>query len=84
MATINWKASAQRAQAEGYLPGNHWEQMLRRGMNDSLKVELQRTGDLEAYLQTRTHRAMEEYDRLLEEGTPPQTARELALEDLLG
>lgn len=79
----NWKALAAKAVEEGYFPGS-WEGMLRKSIeraNPALVKEL--GADFPAYLIVCTARARDLNETLLEQGTPPQDARNLALQDLL-
>jgi hypothetical protein len=49
----SWKTRAKAAVKAGYIPGNAWERMLARHLNRLFPekvAELQKTGDLEAYL----------------------------------
>ena len=80
----DWKAKA--AALKDYPAGNPWEQMLRRALlraNPRLVGELAATKDLEPYLRVMTAGAMDYADQLEKQGTPPDVARELAMEYLL-
>ena len=80
----DWQATAARLIRNGYAPGNAWENLLRRSLaasNPGLERELGPA--CPAYLAVRTARAKEMYERLLGQGTDPQTARELAMAELL-
>ena len=82
----DWKALAAEALKQGYLKNNPWERMLRRHLLrlfPELVEELQQERSLEAYLQAQTYDAMCYAERLEDQGTPPEVARELALERLL-
>lgn len=86
MATTktNWQQAAETALQEGYRPGNAWERMLDRHVQrflPELRAELAQ--DYQAYLQVTTHGAKELYHRLLDEGSDPMAARELAMAQLL-
>ena len=77
---------AAEAQKQGYRPNNGWERMLRRHLEKlfpETMLELQREGNLEAYLQSQTWDAMELASTLEDQGTDPHLAREAALEQLL-
>lgn len=78
----NWPELAGQALKAGYLPGNQWETFLRKATPLKLQAEL--GANLEPYLQARTHQAQLQYIQMTEQGTPPQTARELVLSDLAG
>jgi|GEM_PF-3646269 len=83
MTTVNWKAEAEKAKADGYVSG-HWEILLRQSIerkNPALVKEL--GSDFQAYLIVQTSRAVDLYSNLIDEGTDPQTARELAMSELL-
>lgn len=84
---MNWAQQAQAilAKGEGYQKGNQWEGMLRRSLqrtNPQLVKEL--GNDLDNYLIVRTWGAMDLANRLEDQGTPPETARSLAINELLG
>ena len=84
-AASNWKATAAKFLKDGYQPGNAWETRLRRSLEASNPSLLKELGpDLTPYLQVRTARALAMYERLTDQGTDPETARELAMHDLLG
>ena len=79
-----WKQRAAEAIKAGYQPGNGWERMLERhlkGMFSDLVKEL--GSDLKHYLAVQTNDALEMYHRLTEQGTNPEAARELAMQQLL-
>lgn len=67
-----------------YHPGNQWERMLERHLRQffpELVSEL--ASNLPAYLSVQTASAMDLAERLEDQGTPPDAARELALSQLL-
>jgi hypothetical protein len=81
----NWQERAAQALQEGYQPGGTWERQLRRHLErffPALVQELQAQGDWEAYLQAQTWEAKNFYADLCEQGLPPESARELAMERL--
>src|SRR5262245_37988625 len=83
MTLPTWKARAERARQEGYLAGNSWERMLERSLRrtrPSLVAELEQSHELPEYLQVMTHRAMSLAESLEDQGTPPEVARELAMQ----
>ena len=58
--------------------------MFRRSVERCRPKLVEELGDeFEAYLQVRTADAMRMYDGLIEQGTPAEVARELAIVDLL-
>lgn len=80
----NWTQLAEQAVKDGY-QGSSWEGLLRRALersNPKLVAEL--GAEFPDYLKVKAHQAVEMYSRLTEEGTDPGTARELALDELLG
>jgi hypothetical protein len=81
----DWKRWAAEAIEEGYLPGNRWEawrmKYLRENQPELVK-ELEADGDLKEMVQVQTWRAMKLQESLEDEGTPPETAQELALANL--
>ncbi len=82
---LTWRERAAKAIEDGYLPGNNWEDMLLKHLraNEPAKVkQLEEAGDLEAYVTTLVADAVEMNQRLRDDGTPPETAHELALEHL--
>ena len=81
----NWKGWAAEAMEQGYLPGNEWEKMLERHMKANLPDvtrEFQEEGEFQEFLTARTWAAMQMQESLVADGTPFETARELALKDL--
>jgi hypothetical protein len=81
----NWKALAEQAKANGYLPGNQLEHSLKRHLTNvlpQLVAELEKTNDLQAYLEVKVSEAFDRMEKMEDQGTDPQTARELALADL--
>ena len=81
-----WGQRARQAVQEGYRPGNPWEKSLQRHLEQNFLDqvrELRRSGELKAYLQVMTWAAMQLAESLEERGTPPDVARELALDQLL-
>ena len=80
----NWKAKAKEAIQAGYQAGNPWERMLEGQMNRCCPQLVRDLGsDLQPYLQVRTSDAMDQEELMLDQGTDPQIARELALTALL-
>lgn len=83
MATTNWKTLADKMKADGYTAGS-WEAMLRKAVeraNPDLVKEL--GTDYPFWAIVRTQQARNLYHRLMDEGTPAQDARNLALDELL-
>jgi hypothetical protein len=81
-----WKSRAEEALRSGYPEGNEWQRALHRHLlrtNPNLVAELQASREFHAYLVVRTNDAMNRAHQLEEQGTPPATARELALDELL-
>lgn len=78
----NWKKLAEKAVQEGYQQGNQWETSLRKSLEPELMTEL--GPDLDSFLIARTHRAQMQFETLTEQGTDPQTAKELVQSELLG
>lgn len=80
-----WKKPAAAARADGYVKGNSWEKMLRehlRTNRQNLMKELMESQELEDYVTVKTYRALQSYQRLISQGTPPDMAEELAREEL--
>ncbi len=80
-----WSEGAAQAIKDGYLPGS-WQPMLDRYLKENfpnLVQELEALGDYENYLVTRVEGAREKQSLMIEQGTAPQAARELALAELL-
>lgn len=78
-----WQRMAAEAIENGYQPGNSWERSLKRHLERLFPELVKELGsDLESYLQVQTHDAMDLATRLEDEGTPPQMARELAMQRL--
>lgn len=71
----------QAARLKDYRPGNAWESLLRRAMSPAKAAEL--GPDLEPFLRVQTSRALDQYELMLDQGTAPQVAQELARADLL-
>lgn len=81
---MNWQNQANEAIKNGYQPGNSWETLLRNSlMADRPELAKEMGNDLEAYLQVMTNNAMEFEETLLDQGTPPELARELTMQQLL-
>ena len=79
-----WKEAAERARQAGYHPGNPWERMLRKHLLLHFPNLAHELGpELNDYLQAEVHRVMTMEDQLLDGGTDPQAARELAMAELL-
>lgn len=82
--TTNWQQKAQEAIEQGYIPGNNWQAMLKKHLARCFPDLVKELGEnLEAYLQATTFEAMVFCEKLEDQGTPSQTAEELALEQLL-
>lgn len=82
--TTNWQEKAKEAVEQGYQPGNNWEAMLGRHLNRCFPDLVKELGkDLQAYLRAATFEAMLFCEKLEDQGTPNQTAEELALQQLL-
>lgn len=79
-------AWTERANAlRDYRPGNQWETLLRRAVaRDRPQLAKELGAELEPYLRVRTADALTQYEQLVDQGTPPDTAREIALAELLG
>jgi hypothetical protein len=78
----NWQQRAKQAMEQGYQPGN-WQAMLHEHLTRYFPELVQELGkDLEAYLKATTFEAVRMCERLEEQGTPNQTAEELALSQL--
>jgi hypothetical protein len=81
----SWPERAAEARAAGDLPGNGWELMPRRSLERTrpeLLADL--APEVKAYLEVRTASAMDLAERLEDQGTSPEVARELAMAQLLG
>jgi hypothetical protein len=79
-----WAERAAEAKEEGYDSGGRLEFVLERHLKANFPekvVEL--GGDLKSYLETMVWDAMMLWERLEDEGTPLQMAKELAMEHLL-
>ncbi len=80
---VNWKQLAEEAMAEGFLPGR-----TKHLLDDYLqknKPELVKElgADYQDYLTVRAVRALKMQETLEDQGTEPETARELAQAELL-
>lgn len=79
-----WKQRAEEAKQAGYQPGNAWEKQLAKHLQDLFPEKFKELkGDLEAYLQVMTASAMQRAADLEDQGTSPEVARELAMQELL-
>jgi hypothetical protein len=68
------------------LPMGPWGLMLMetlREANPSWYAEMSRKGELETWAEQRATEAVTRYDQLIEQGTDPTEARELALGEML-
>jgi hypothetical protein len=85
MATVtNWKKRAKELEKEGFVPGNPWEQLFLASLKRARPELAKELGaDLPHYARVQGALAQKRYEALTEQGTPPETARELALADLL-
>lgn len=78
-----WKTQATEALAAGYIPGHEWELMLRRHLTAYLPYltkELSESDNLDAFVVTKTHQAIEECSAREERGMSPEVAEELTFE----
>ena len=83
---MNWKEAAAKAIQAGYQPGNQWERQLSshlRRLFPQLVVELRKEGNYKAYLVVQTQNALNLLEHLENRGLNQQSARELALDQLL-
>ena len=79
-----WTPKADKPIALGHEPGNPWEELFRRSVEQCWRKVVEELGEqFEAYLQVPTADAMRMYDRLIEQGMLQAIAPELALADLL-
>ena len=79
-----WKELAEEARADDYQPGNHWERMLDRHLKANFPALVKELGkQYQDYLQARTNEVMNLEVTMIHQGTDPQAARELAMQDLL-
>lgn len=80
-----WQKWAAEARKAGYEPGGEWENLLRKSVRRARPKLVKELGDdFEAYLQVQAARAERQYRMLIEQGTPPDIAAELARSELLG
>lgn len=85
MATV-WRTLASQALKEGYQQGNPWERQLSKHLRrlfPALVLELNSTNDLKPYLIVKTSQALDLLETLESQGADPETAKELALDELL-
>ena len=79
----NWTELAAQAVKEGYAP-NAWESLLKRTLERCRpKLVAELGSDLDAYVRTRSARAVKQFEMLTDQGTDPQTAQDLVRSDLL-
>ena len=80
----DWKRLAAKAIQEGYLSGNPWELDLKRHLERLFPALVKELGPAFPHdLQVQTSNAMDFEDQILDSGTHPETARELARDRLL-
>jgi hypothetical protein len=82
----DWKRWAKDLMDKGHQRNVQWEIMLKNHLRrcfPDLLAELQAERIVAPYLIVKTASAMELANRLMDQGTPPDTARSLALEELL-
>jgi hypothetical protein len=80
-----WKEAADRARRLGYVVGT-WQALLERSLERSrpeVLAQLKQDGHLADFLMAEAASALDLQSKLEEDGTPPETARELALDQLL-
>lgn len=78
-----WKQTASRIKTP---PRADWMELLRENLrtcHPEKLAELAATDDLTAYLTVMTNSAAEQYQTMIEAGMTPETAKELALNQLL-
>ena len=81
---MNWKERAQQARGEGYRPGNGWERQLEQHLRKFFPQLVRELGaNLKPFLEAQTWDVMVYEQDLVEQNTPPFSARELALARLL-
>jgi hypothetical protein len=79
-----WKTRAEELIRRGYQPGNQWEKELGRSLKagrPEFVAEL--GGELNHYLQVMSSQAMEMFNRMVQQGTPPDVAKEVVREEFL-
>lgn len=76
----SWQEMAAQAIADGYSPGNPYEENLRASLDPAKAQELGE--DLEPWLQVTTADALKLADEMMEAGEPPELALEAAKEQL--
>ena len=80
----DWKAKADKAKADGYLPQNPLEmQFLEYVQEERPALAKELANDLPNYLIAKTSDALDQYVSLTEAGTPAETAMELVKADLM-
>ena len=78
-----WKELAKQEIKAGYIPGS-WQGLLDRSLQESRPELVKELGeDYQSYLIVQVAAARQAQQDLLEQGTNPQTARELAMRELL-
>lgn len=79
-----WKKQAEALKAEGITPGNGWEHKFETAIR-AAKPELVKEfgAEFPYFVRVKAGEAIKHYNQLTENGTDPETARELALHDLL-
>ena len=83
---MDWKSRAEAALAAGYVRRTHGAMFhvhLLRNYPDLVREFQVKRRCLAHYIIVRTNNAMNRADQLEREGTPPETAKELALAELL-
>jgi hypothetical protein len=79
-----WKQRAAEAIKQGYQKGNHWENLLRKHLEQHFPDKVTALGkDLEAYLIVQTARAFDVQEQMQAAGTDPAEAERMALKELL-
>lgn len=80
---VNWKAEAAKAREQGHIPGGPWEKSLERHLQNNCPKLVKELGeDLPSFLQATTFQAGERMGELLDQGTNPESAQELALNEM--
>lgn len=79
----NWKARAQKELKAGYIAGS-WQGMLDRALRENRPELVKELGqDYQNYLIVMVAQARDHQQTLLQQGTNPHAARELAIQDLM-
>ena len=78
-----WKQRAAEARKEGYLPGNAWELQADRHYQRCFPALVKELGkEYKDFLQVKTSAALDLMDNLIDSGTHPEAAWELARAEL--